>query len=148
MSNALVPYGRGSRFGSWVPDVFRKDFDGIWDNFFGEFDRVFGECCYENKEGDYVYEIEVPGFSKEDLSVEISNGMLEVKGERKVSDGSKFAGQKSIYKRLSIGDVQDAEASVNNGILTLTLKYPKADVKQVKVVDVKDSDVQEIEVKE
>ena len=150
--NALVPSRRNKGFGSWVPEIFRKDFDNVWDNFFSDFDRAFGECCYENKEGDYVYELEVPGFSQDDLSVQIADGILEVKGERKISDSQRFAGQKTFYKRISIGDVQDAEASVNNGILTLTLKYPKEKVKEVRFVDVKQieekADVEEIEVKD
>lgn len=133
MSKGLVP--RGSRFGSWVPEVFRDDFDNLWNDFFGDIDQVFGECCYENDEGDVVYNIEVPGFSKEDLNVEVGDGILEVKGERSIREGERFAGKRSIHKRLTVGDVHDAVAVVKDGILTLTLKYPKADVKQIEVVE-------------
>jgi HSP20 family protein len=135
MTQDMVPYGRGRKFGNWVPEIFRKDFDGIWDNFFGDFDRMFGECCYDNEDGDVVYHVEVPGFSKDDLTVEIADGILEVKGERKIKEGERFVGQKTIYKRLTIGDVQDADATVKDGILTLTLKFPKADVKKIEVVE-------------
>lgn len=138
MSNEVVPYRRGRRFGSWVPELFTKDFDAIWDNFFGDFDRIFDECCYENDEGDVVYNIEVPGFSKENLKVEIADGVLELKGERIAKEGERFAGQRTIHKKITIGDVQDAVANVKDGILTLTLIYPKTDVKKVKVVEVKE----------
>jgi HSP20 family molecular chaperone IbpA len=135
MTQDMVPYGRGKRFGNWVPDAFRSDFDSLWDNFFGDLDRVFGECCQKSEDGDLVYNIEVPGFSKDDLTVEIADGILEIKGERNIQKETRFAGQRSIHKRLTVGDVQDADAVVKDGILTLTLKFPKADVKKIEVVE-------------
>lgn len=135
MSKEVTPYERGKGFGSWVPDAFRPDFDSLWDNFFGDLDRAFGECCHKNEDGDVVYHIEVPGFSKDDLKVEIADGILELKGERNIQKETRFAGQRSIHKRLTIGDVQDADAVVKDGILTLTLKYPKAEVKKIEVVE-------------
>jgi HSP20 family molecular chaperone IbpA len=132
--NDLVPRGR---FGSWVPERMRESFDSIWDNFFNDFDTILGNCCYEKEDGDYVYQIEAPGFNKDNVTVNISDGMLEVKGERKIVEGERTVGEKTLNKRISVGNIEDAEAVIQDGIITITLKYPKKDVKEVKVVDVK-----------
>jgi HSP20 family molecular chaperone IbpA len=125
-------------FTGWVPSRFRDEFDSIWDNFFNEFDSAFGNCCYENEDGDVIYELEVAGFNKDNIKVQVSDGILEVKGERMLADGERTVGKRSIHKRMSVGDVKEAEAIVKDGILTIKVKYPKEDVKEVKVLDVKD----------
>lgn len=132
MSN-LPDRARKRGFSGWVPDIFRKDFDSIWDSFFDEFDSAFGNCCYENDEGDVIYELEVAGFNKDNISVEVADGILEVKGDRELAEGVNTVGHKAIHKRLSVGNVENAEAVVKDGILKITLKYPK---EKVKVVDV------------
>lgn len=133
-----LPAKRGRGFGGWVPGIFRENFDNVWDRFFDEFDSIFSDMSFENESGDIVYKIEVPGFNKDNISVQVSDGILEIKGERKVGEGERIVGQKSLYKRMSVGDVEDATAIVVDGILTVTLKYTKQDVKQVKVVDVQE----------
>jgi len=135
MSNFL-PMKSG--FSGWVPERFRGDFDDLWNRFFDDFDSMFGNCCYESKDGNVVYEVEVPGFSKDDINVTLSNGVLEVKGERKIEEGIKTAGQRSIYKKMKVGEVIDADAVVKDGILKVTLKYPEKPDENVKVLEVKD----------
>lgn len=135
--NDLVPR-RNRGFGSWVPDRMRDTFDSVWDNFFNDFESAFGNCCYEGEDGNVVYEIEAPGFNKDNVTVEVSDGILEVKGERKTVSGEKTVGQKSIHKRISVGAIEDATAIINDGIIKIVLEYPKKNVKEVKVVDVKE----------
>lgn len=136
--NNLLPARRNRGFSGWVPDTMRETFDGIWDNFFNDFESAFGNCCYETEDGNVTYEIEAPGFNKDNVTVEVSDGILEVKGERKMVDGEKTVGQKTIHKRMSVGAIEDATAIIKDGIIKIVLEYPKKNVKEVKVVDVKE----------
>lgn len=91
---------------------------------FEDFDRFFGPNCYTNEDGDCIYMIEVPGFNKDNLSVELSDGILTIKGDREVKD-KHYAGNSKIFKQLTVGEAEDATAKIEDGILTLTVKYPK-----------------------
>ena len=108
------------------------DVDNIFHSLWDGFDDVFGDTRYQDADENLVYEIEVPGFSKDILSVEIADGILTVQGKREV--GEKHAGQKEIFKRLSIGKAEDADAKIADGILTITLKRPE---KKSTKIDVK-----------
>ena len=99
------------------------DVDSVFYSLWNEFDDIFGDSRYVDKNKDLVYEIEVPGFNKDNLSVDIADGILTVQGKREV--GEKYAGQKEVFKRLSIGEAKDADAKITDGILTITLKRPE-----------------------
>ena len=95
--------------------------DSMLSNMFNEFETVFGDTLYKNVDGDYVREIEVPGFNKDTLNIEVSEGILIVSGERKIHDGT----MRSIYKRYRMGTFEDVDAQITDGILYLTIKTPK-----------------------
>lgn len=108
-----------------VPSLFDDKF--VLENLFDDFDRIFGTNVFTNESGDAVYQLEVPGFNKDNLEVEISDGVLTIKGDRKVKDKN-YVGQSSMYKRLTVGsDVEDASAKITDGILTVTLKRAKTE---------------------
>lgn len=128
---SLVPWRMKDRY----PDLFRDNtwsVDRVFNNLWSDFYDFFGDTRYMNDDGDVVYEIEVPGFNKDNLKVEISDGILTVKGERKLDD-EKHAGQRSIFKRLTIGSATNADAKIEDGILYLTIKVPKKDTKSVEI---------------
>jgi len=110
------------------------------DDAFGEFfDEVFGlfsgeSCCCsceEDEDGNCIIEVDVPGFDKEDLSVEIHDGILTIKGEK---------GKRKISLARAVGfDIKEEEtqARVEKGVLQITLT-PRAPVKvKKKVIEVK-----------
>jgi HSP20 family molecular chaperone IbpA len=108
------------------------DFDPF-ENLTEQFGRFFGPCCYTNEGGDVIYQIEVPGFNKDNLKVEISDGILTIRGEREVKD-KYYAGQSKFFKQLTVGDISEADAEVVDGILTLTVKRPQKEPgKQIEV---------------
>ena len=128
-----------------LPDVFRRgqlpsifdDFGSnswslntLWDNFRTDFDRAFGDTKYYNEDNNLVYEIEVPGFNKDNLSVEISNGVLTVHGER---EGC--CGQTKIHKRMAVAESEEVEAEIADGILTITLiqQVPEVETKKIEI---------------
>lgn len=109
-----------------VPRLLRKrgnpleNVDSIFDHLWGSFDEIFGDARYVNDKGCMVYEIECPGFNKDNLAVEIADGILTVKGER--GEGSR---KQEIFKRMSVGSSEEVQAEIKDGILYLTFVEPE-----------------------
>jgi HSP20 family protein len=75
---------------------------------------------------------ELPGLEEKDVQVELANGLLVIRGERKVEsegDGKLFSERYygSFERQIPLDGVQEdkAEASFRNGVLTVTL--PKSE---------------------
>jgi len=75
---------------------------------------------------------ELPGLSEKDVQVEIANGVLSIRGEKKAerSDESKFVSERyygSFERQISLEGVEEdkAQADFKNGVLTVTL--PKSE---------------------
>jgi HSP20 family protein len=75
---------------------------------------------------------ELPGLSEKDVDVEIANGVLSIRGEKKAerSDEGKLFTERyygSFERRIALEDVQEdkAKAEFRDGVLTVTL--PKAE---------------------
>lgn len=103
------------------------------------FTNVFDEIFTENNIGqptadviendnEFVVEIMLPGFKKENISVNVEDDVLEIEGERKVDDklkynrkGSFFGTVKAAYQLPDyiVGDKVDA--SFADGILSITI---------------------------
>lgn len=120
---------------------YRKgDFD-IFDPFNGFFDNMSADPCRTDirDEGDrFIMESELPGFNKEDISVDISGNSLTLKAEHKAENEEKKEG-KYIRRERSYGsyersfditgiDSDKITADYKNGILIMVLpkKQPEA----------------------
>ena len=75
---------------------------------------------------------ELPGLEEKDVQVELANGILVIRGEKKVeseSDGRLFSERYygAFERQIPLDGVQEdkADASFNNGVLTITL--PKSE---------------------
>jgi HSP20 family protein len=75
---------------------------------------------------------ELPGLSENDVQVEIANGILSIRGEKKAerSDESKFVSERyygSFERQIPLDGVEEdkAKADFKNGVLTVTL--PKSE---------------------
>ncbi len=98
---------------------------------------------YENDES-IVVKAEVPGVDKKDISVDIDNGVLTVKGERKHEEEVKedrFYRKERVYGkfqrafRLPEGtDYEKINADFKDGILTVTV--PKVEEKKPKQISI------------
>ena len=92
------------------------------------------EQILKRKKDSYVVNVDLPGYEKEDIKIEINNGYLTVTAERTNSDEEKeegryirkerYSGQcsRSFYVGDNVKDT-DVKASFKNGILTL--EFPK-----------------------
>ena len=132
-------------FGENLMDVF-DDFDR---NFFRGFQRpehaLYGKNAgrmmkTDVKETDEGYEVDVdlPGFNKDEIKLELNNGYLTISTEKSLSKENKgkmlrqerYVGtmQRSFYVGGSITE-EDIKAKYENGVLSLTV--PKKDARKV-----------------
>jgi HSP20 family protein len=88
---------------------------------------------YEDKENTYV-RAELPGVTRDAISVEIVDGSLSIKASRKANSGE---GDVSFSRLVSIPDEVQADkvtASYENGVLTVTL--PRKEEAKPRKIDV------------
>ena len=82
---------------------------------------------------------ELPGLSEKDVQVEIANGILSIRGEKKAerSDESKFVSERyygSFERQIPLEGVEEykAQADFKNGVLTVTLPKSEPSTRNVK----------------
>lgn len=128
----------------------KNSFDYLDDFFDDAFSRK--ECSLmktdiREKKDKYIIDIDLPGFSKEDISLSLDNGYLEVsaKSNYEESDDEKYIRKERVYKECSrsfyVGDEvkeEDISASHKNGTLVIEiLKKDEEDklpsVKQIEI---------------
>jgi HSP20 family protein len=99
--------------------------DGLFGNWQGEFPIDL----YQDKDA-FVLRAELPGFRKEDLQVEVADGILTLTGHQKAETGEKekdakgTTQERSVSRSISLPEHVNAEkiqAAYENGILTVTL---------------------------
>jgi len=129
---------------SLIPRDSLFDFDNMFENFFqpSKYWRESGEGFFsprvDIREGkkNYILSAELPGVSKEDLTVTLENGQLTIeavmKQEEKEEKEGRLVRQERRYGKFVRsfnlgGDVKekDIDASFKDGILTL--KVPKVE---------------------
>jgi len=93
---------------------FSTSFDSLFDKFFDNMKYPFSNS-YKNEDGKIVYELDVPGFTKEDIKVEAVNSSLKIDGEVKRKSGKLV----KVKERLSIAGLTCENASLENGVLTI-----------------------------
>jgi HSP20 family protein len=113
------------------------------DGYFGA--EAFPVDLYQEKEA-FLVRAELPGFRKEDLSVEVNDGLLTVTGHSKTetkagdSEAKALSGERRVTRTISLPEqvkVDAIQAKYENGILTVTLpKVEEAKPRQI-AIDVK-----------
>lgn len=98
---------------------------------------------YENKDS-YIFKVEVPGLSKDEVNVELENNVLTIKGEKKEEKEFKKENYHRVesyrgrfQRSFTIPDGIDngkIKASMTNGVLEL--EVPKAEQKKAKAISI------------
>ena len=110
-------------------DPFRA-FDELQRSFFNERPALGFRTDVIDTGDAYKLDAELPGFKKEDISIDVENDCLTISVERKVEDEDKrpnFVKRERVYGSFSRSfdvsgiDVEKIEAAYNDGILTLTM---------------------------
>ena len=122
-------------------------------NGFDIFDEVFNEPFFTKKEnklmktdvrekdGNYVLDIDLPGYNKEDIKIDLTDGYLTVTAKREEHKEENEHHGNYIHKERFFGwcsrsyyagenvKEEDIKASFKNGTLEIT--FPKEDAKKI-----------------
>ena len=124
--------------------VPRRSNSFLFDNFFGDDDfftrpeHHLMKTDIKEKKDKYIIEMDLPGYSKENINLELKNGYLEVSAkvekEEKNSEEEKFVRRERFYgecaRSFYVGDdimEEDINAEFKNG--TLRIDIPKKEEK-------------------
>ncbi|MCI5773577.1 MAG: Hsp20/alpha crystallin family protein [Erysipelotrichaceae bacterium] len=120
----------------------------LFDDFF---DDMFERPTYRNlpsmktdvheKDGNYILDIELPGYNKEDVNIELKDGYVNISATHETSDEEQDSKGNIIRQERSFGScsrsfyvgdyikAEDIKATFNNGILQLIV--PNKEVQQI-----------------
>lgn len=112
----------------------------VFDRLFEDFSHPlttssnFSEHFFSKNEKGYVLELLVPGMNKENLKVEIEDGMLKVFGEYKSSVNSYKVNR--TYKLMEEIDISKINAEIKDGVLNveLPLVVEKKKTKKIELI--------------
>lgn len=134
------------------------DFDrdlALLDNFWRQMNRVYGDARRRRFQADpirtnlydagdnFVVTADVPGMTAEDINVTVQSEVLAISGERKVVAPEGYSVHRQERPTLTFSrsyslpcpiDPERAAATVNNGVLTVTLaKAPEVRPRQIEI---------------
>ena len=101
-------------------------FDGFFRPFFSPTKDLMRTDVHET-DAEYVYNIEVPGFNKEDITVSYEDEYVTVSAKREeVEEGKTYLRRErncSCERNFYVGDIDKTQikAKYENGVLTLTI---------------------------
>jgi len=97
-------------------------------------------CDVIDKENEFVLRVDLPGFSKKDVDVEIGESYVIIKAERKEEEKGRFLVKErmaSFYRRIEFPyelDATKAKAKLRNGVLEINIpKKIRAKGKRVEI---------------
>jgi HSP20 family protein len=126
----------------WRPlgeiDSFRREMDRMFDNFFGRGADVaepsltwYPSVDIKETKDDFVLMAEVPGMSKDDIKINISENTLTIKGEKKEEKKEEDQNYHRVERRYGSfqrsftlpTQIQESKvkAAYKDGVLTITM---------------------------
>ena len=113
--------------------------DDFFDDFFEPAVKDQMKCDVYEKDGDYHIIMDVPGYNKEDISIECDNGYLTISAESKHEDNEEkknYIRRERRYGKFSrsfyIGEVEAENIKANFDKGTLKICVPKVEEKTTK----------------
>ncbi len=144
MSNQLKKVDKKK---DYYPSVFGRFYDDFFTNFFE--DELPAANVKETKKA-YELDLSVPGFDKEDFSIEIDKNVLNISAEKSMEKDDKDENERvwrqefvsSSFSRSFVLpeniDTEHITAKEKSGILKITLpKLDKAPEDTVKMIEIK-----------
>ena len=133
--------------------VPRRNFDLIDDffddNFFNKKEKNLMKTDIKEKKDKYVIEMDLPGFEKENIKLELNNGYLTISGkqENKIDEEEeKYVHKERFYgectRSFFVGDnikEEDIDAEFKNGILKIDIpkKEEQKELPETKQIEIK-----------
>ncbi|MEG1923572.1 MAG: Hsp20/alpha crystallin family protein [Clostridia bacterium] len=140
------PVKRNDNFGL---SLFDTDFNDFFKPFWFEDNEKAGlmKTDISEKDGNYVLEIDVPGFEKGDIGLDLDNGYLTISANRSENNDEKdkkgnYIRRERRYGSASrsfyVGDISesDIKAAYNNGILTVTVPKEEKRIPEKKHISI------------
>ena len=149
---AKVPVKPSQKFASSRPfQTLRREVDRLFEDFGGEFWRspFRRSPAVDIGEKDNAYEVtaDMPGFEEKNIEVQVVNGSLSIKGERTSEKEEKkkeyyvseraFGSFERSFPLPEGVDTDKIEASLKNGVLTVTLPKTAEAQKPARKIEVK-----------
>ena len=108
--------------------------DDFFDDFMPDNKMVNMNCDIYEKEGKYNVVLDIPGFDKKDIKIDVENGYLTVKAYRKEENDEKdkhYIKRERVYgsfkRQFYIGDVDSDEIKAEFKDGTLKIIVPKVE---------------------
>lgn len=108
--------------------LFDRMHDGFWKDPVFQLNRNWRPTDISESEKEYVIEIELPRFKREEIKVEVTKGVLKVVAKN----------ARTSYVRefiLQFSDFEKTEVKLEDGLLKITV--PKNDLGKTKYIDIK-----------
>lgn len=118
-----------SYFDRLFEDTFEHAFQDLY-----QIPKGWGIESQKQEDGSLAISVDVPGIQESDLSIEIVDNMLTIKGERKTA-ASKY----SVNKSLTIPkgyDTDNIVAELSNGVLNIKLAGQMPPAKEIKKIPI------------
>lgn len=131
-------WGRGTPGELWAWDPFRES---------GETARFMAPIDLKESDTAYTMQADLPGMSDKDVEIEVSDGVLTLKGEKKtertekkdnyhLSERSFGSFQRSIRVPAGV-EIDKISADFKNGVLTVSMPKSKEAQKKAKKISIK-----------
>jgi len=127
-------------------DLFDDFFD---DNFFTKKEKNFMKTDIKEKKDKYVIEMDLPGFEKENIKLELNNGYLTITGKQENNideEEEKYVHKERFYgectRSFFVGDnikEEDIDAEFKNGMLKIDIpkKEEQKEISETKQIEIK-----------
>ena len=127
-------------------DLFDDLFD---DNFFNKKEKNLMKTDIKEKKDKYIIEMDLPGFEKENIKLELNNGYLTISGkqENKIDEEEeKYVHKERFYgectRSFYVGDnikEEDIDAEFKNGTLKIDIpkKEEQKEISETKQIEIK-----------
>jgi len=127
-------------------DLFDDFFD---DNFFNKKEKNFMKTDIKEKKDKYVIEMDLPGFEKENIKLELNNGYLTITGKQENNideEEEKYVHKERFYgectRSFFVGDnikEEDIDAEFKNGMLKIDIpkKGEQKEISETKQIEIK-----------
>ena len=121
--------------------------DDLFDDFLTTRKEQHMKCDIYEKGGDYHIEMDIPGFNKDEISVETKDGYLTITAEKKSEENEEDKEKNYIRRERSYGkyersfylgdlDEDKIDASFENGMLKIVVPK-KEEANSKKVIEIK-----------
>lgn len=126
---------------SLLPEKFY--FDNLFDDFFVESKKNDMKCDIYEKGGKYHIELDIPGYNKDEINVELHDGNLFVsatKNEETEEQDKNYIRKErvfgSVQRRFYVGEIDpdDIKAEFKNGILKLIVPKEEKKLEKKQIV--------------